>query len=387
MWGLVELIRKIIKWLVFRMIYPCCYRLAAVRALKKNKVIFVENHEEQLTDNFILVYEELKKRNYDIRVHYLKVATSGWRDIIRRSITLISDIGDAGYIFLNESNSLFGSFRLRSETQMIQLWHACGAFKKWGFSVADKSFGDDERTLKKYSGHRNYTLMAVSGDEVCWAYEEAFGLESRGVVKPIGVSRTDMFFDEERKKNAYEKIRNLSIDTRGKRVIVYLPTFRGSIAKAKGPDEFDVSELELLRDKYVILIKNHPFVKERFSIPYEAEDYCMEIKDEMTVEDMLIAADVCITDYSSVIFEYSMLDKPIIFYAYDIDAYDMERGFYYKYEDFVPGPIAFSMNELKNILVNVEEFDYDRLEAFRKRFMNGCDGHATDRLLKTIGIN
>lgn len=377
--------RGIVKWFVFRIVYPVCYRASALKKVKGNKVIFVENHADHMTDNFALVYDELKKRNYDIHVHCLKVAESGWGSIIKRSIKLIRDMGDAGYVFLNESNSLFGSFKLRKQTQMIQLWHACGAFKKWGFSVADKSFGDDKRALKKYSGHRNYTLMTVSGEEVCWAYEEAFGLEGKGVVKPVGVSRTDVFFDETRKSTALKKLAKLPINTVGKKVIVYLPTFRGSIAKAKGPDRFDIDSLFSLKDDYVVLIKNHPFVKEAFDIPDAAKDYCMEIRGEMTVEELLFAADICITDYSSVVFEYSLFDKPIIFYAYDIDSYDMERGFYYKYEDFVPGPVVRDMSGLISAIDNIEEFDHERLRVFKEQFMGGCDGHVTQRLLEMIG--
>ena len=381
------MLRKIIKWIVFRIIYPGCYRISSLKKVNDHKVIFVENHEDYLTDNFVLLYKEFEKRNYDIKVHYLKVASSGWGDIIRKSVLLIKDMGDAGYIFLNESNSLFGAFKLRKETRMIQLWHACGAFKKWGFSVADKSFGDDEKDLVKYSGHRNYTLMTVSGDEVCWAYEEAFGLkDKKGIVKPLGVSRTDIYFDEKRIKEAFDKLNNINLKLSGRKIIVYLPTFRGSIAKAKGPSAFEVSEMLSLTDEYVILIKNHPFVKEKLTIPDDARNYCIEIEDELTVEDLLIIADICITDYSSVVFEYSLLGKPIIFYAYDINDYDLERGFYYKYEDFVPGPIVYNMKELVNAIKNIEKFDYEKLEKFKNRFMSGCDGHATNRILKSLGV-
>ena len=381
------MLRKIIKWIVFRIIYPGCYRISSLKKVNDHKVIFVENHEDYLTDNFVLLYKEFEKRNYDIKVHYLKVASSGWGDIIRKSVLLIKDMGDAGYIFLNESNSLFGAFKLRKETRMIQLWHACGAFKKWGFSVSDKSFGDDEKDLVKYSGHRNYTLMTVSGDEVCWAYEEAFGLkDKKGIVKPLGVSRTDIYFDEKRIKEAFDKLNNINLKLSGRKIIVYLPTFRGSIAKAKGPSAFEVSEMLSLTDEYVILIKNHPFVKEKLTIPDDARNYCIEIEDELTVEDLLIIADICITDYSSVVFEYSLLGKPIIFYAYDINDYDLERGFYYKYEDFVPGPIVYNMKELVNAIKNIEKFDYEKLEKFKNRFMSGCDGHATNRILKSLGV-
>ena len=387
------LIRRLVKGMVFKVLYPLVYRLAAIRPVKTNKVIFVENHEDYLTDNFVNIYDRLSDirstdgKPFERKIHYLKVASSGWGAIIRRSLHLIWDMGNAGYVFLDESNSLFGAFRLKEKTKLIQLWHACGAFKKWGFSVADKSFGDDKSTLMRYSGHRNYSLVPVSGSEVIWAYEEAFGLShKRGIVKPLGVSRTDIYYDENRRKEAYEKLDILSLKLNGRKIVSYLPTFRGSIAKAKGPKEFEPLFLKSFGDEMVFLIKNHPFVKEPFDIPENCRDFCMEIHDELSIEDMIMVSDICITDYSSVVFEYSLMNKPIIFYAFDVDSYDLERGFYYKYMDFVPGPVAFDMEKLCEIIENIDDFDHERLRSFKERFMSGCDGKATERILKEIGI-
>lgn len=372
---------------MFHVLYPCCYHLSAVKKIKPDKVIFVETHEDHVTDNYALLYEALKKREYELHVHYLKVAASNWRQIIVRSLKLIWDMGDAGYIFLNESNSLFGSFLLRRGSKLIQVWHACGAFKKWGFSAAEKTFGEDKRTLERYSGHRNYSLMTVSGSEVVWAYEEAFGLpKNGGIVKPLGVSRTDVFFDQSKCHAAREKMKSLPIYKAGRKLLVYLPTFRGNISEAKAPTDFDMEKLSELSDAYMVVIKNHPFVKEPYFIPESCKDFCMEIHSEMTVEDLLMAADVCITDYSSVVFEYSLFQKPIIFYAYDIDAYDLERGFYYPYKEFVPGPIVYSMDELTHALTHLDAYDYQKLQHFRDKFMDGCDGHATERILNYVGI-
>ncbi|MCR5701866.1 MAG: CDP-glycerol glycerophosphotransferase family protein [Lachnospiraceae bacterium] len=377
--------RSIVKRIVFGLIYPCRYKISSRKKINNRKVVFVETHEDYITDNFKLLYEEFKKLGYEVNVCFLKVSSSSWGTIIKKSIKLIDDIGDASYIFLDESNSLFGSFKLREETQLIQLWHACGAFKKWGYSVADKSFGDDKKSLDRYSGHRNYSLVTVSGKEVCWAYEEAFGLsQESGIVKPLGVSRTDMYFDEGYINKAKNHLSNLPIDVKGKQIITYLPTFRGSIDKAKGPDCFDIKSFEKYRDKYVFLIKNHPFVKDGLAIPKDFQDFCVNAGADITIEDLIIASDICITDYSSVVFEYSLMNKPIIFFAYDIDEYEKERGFYYSYKKFVPGPVCDNMKELVDAIDNIDKFDYERLNHFKELYMNGCDGHATKRILDYI---
>ena len=380
------MIRQLVKRIVFTVIYPLCYRMASGKKINEKKAVIVENHNDTLSDNFILIEEELKNRGFEVSIHYLMVATSGWGSIIKKSLRLISDIGDAALVFLDDSNSLFGSFDVRAETQIVQLWHACGAFKKWGFSVADKEFGDDRKALLKYNGHRNYSLVPVSGEEVCWAYREAFGLpENSPVVKPLGVSRTDMFFDETNKKMARKRIDALPIDTKDKKIIAYLPTFRGSIAKAAMPKAFDPAELIDMKDDIVVLVKNHPFVKKKMEISEECAAFCRDVSRELSVEDLLFCADVMITDYSSVLFEYSLMDKPMIFFAFDIDEFDLSRGFFYDYSDFVPGEIVTDMQKLKSEIKRcLNETDHERLAAFRAKYMSGCDGHATKRILSEL---
>lgn len=379
------MIRRIVKWLVFKCIYPLCYRLAAGKQVKSQKIVMVENHKDFLPDDFTILYRQLQAEGYTVVVHYLQVASSAWKDIICRSLGLIWDMGDAACIFINESNSLFGAFSLREETQLVQLWHACGAFKKWGFSVADKTFGEDAKALEQYSGHGNYTLVPVSGRAVCWAYEEAFGLQGRDVVKPLGVSRTDLFFDKGYCEAARQSVREAIPFLQNRKIILYAPTFRGEIRQARTPDALDLNTFyDSFSKEYVLIIKNHPFVKEQMVIPKQYEDFCMEAGDSFTVNALMLAADICITDYSSVVFEYALLHKPIYFFAFDLKEYYDERGFYYPYEEFVPGPVLRSNEELAEAVSKADAFDYTRLEHFCQTYMDGCDGHATERILQII---
>ncbi len=113
-------------------------------------------------------------------------------------------------------------------------------------------------------------------------------------------------------------------------------------------------------------------------------DFCMEIRDEMTTDELLAAADICITDYSSVVFDFSLLEKPILFFAYDLERYYDERGFYYPYETFVPGPVVKNNCELIECISKIKEFDYNKIRDFKERYMSGCDGHATKRILEQV---
>lgn len=404
------MITRICKWMVFKIIYPVVYFFGSRRTVCQKKVVFVENHGDTLSGDFELLYEALLQQDFQLKVHYLKMSSSPWGEIVHNTIALLWDMATAKCILLNESNSAMGAFRLRKESKMIQLWHACGAFKKWGFSVADKSFGDDKKDLALYSGHGNYSLVSVSGEAVIWAYEEAFGIKNKpDVVKALGVSRTDVFFLEQERLQTQEIWKKFagshkqlnagnenavvqSTDTvttgemtaNNKKVILYAPTFRGDIRGAKSPDILDLQILKQIKDDYVVLIKQHPFVREAFPIPRDCQEFCIEVQDEMSIQQLLMLADVLVTDYSSIVFEYALMKRPMFFLAHDIEDYYDERGFYYPFEEFVPGPIVESTKELLEELEDIGHYDMTKIEAFCRQYMSGCDGHSTERILEYI---
>lgn len=373
------------KWFVLKCIYPFVYKIGTIRKIKNKKIIFVENHLDYVSNNYVCLRPLLEKNGYSITTHFLQTSVVGRLAVIGKTIRLMFDMADARCVFITESNSAFGTIPLRKGTDLVQLWHACGAFKKWGFSVADKSFGDSLNDLQKYSGHCNYTLVPVSGEAVCFAYEEAFGLEAiKQIVRPLGVSRTDIFFDEQQKIKAYDKLKQSNINLDGKKIVLYAPTFRGNIKDAKAPAfDYDLFYEKFHKD-YILLIKQHPFVKQPLSIRKEYDGEIVDVTFNIDIEDLLMVADICITDYSSVVFEYSLMNRPILFYAYDLASYYDERGFYYPYEAFVPGPIVKTMEDLVEALLDIDKFDYKTLKRFRETYMSGCDGTSTLRILNSV---
>jgi CDP-ribitol ribitolphosphotransferase len=113
-------------------------------------------------------------------------------------------------------------------------------------------------------------------------------------------------------------------------------------------------------------------------------EFVAEVKEEIPMADLMMGSDICITDYSSVIFEYALLEKPMLFYAYDVSEYYDERGFYYPYETFVPGKIVKTTEELVQGILHLDQKDIDKVKEFREQYMSGCDGHATSRILSEI---
>lgn len=272
---------------------------------------------------------------------------------------------------------------VRPETKIIQLWHGCGAFKRFGMSTADKIFGASRKDKLRHPDHTNTSLVTVSSPEVVWAYEEAMCFEDRpGIVRPLGVSRTDVFFDQEYLATMKREVLEAVPACEGKRILIYVPTFRGRVSHAEAPDQLDIPLLKrVLGEEWVLLIKHHPHVKELPEVPAECRDFAFDVTHDLTIDHLIVAADVCISDYSSLVYEVSLLGKPMVFFAYDLQDYDDWRGFYYDYDELTPGPVFEDSESLVDWVAHVDErFDQGEVDAFRERFMSSCDGNSTKRI-------
>ena len=167
-----------------------------------------------------------------------------------------------------------------------------------------------------------------------------------------------------------------------KKIVLYAPTFRGnSQSDAKMPLNFDIERVaNELPEDYILALKTHPFVKDSIEIK---NNKIVDLSDYDIINDILILTDLLITDYSSVVFEYALLERPMIFYADDLENYEHERDFYYKYEDFVPGPIVKNTEELIEVL-KTNNYDYEKIRAFKNKFFDYTDGKSSERFVDKI---
>ncbi len=376
------------KMLMLRFIFPLAYaRYTKGKKIRRKKAVFVEVRHPKITDSFRVLYDRLIAEGYEVSAQFIENIKPGRKAFIARCLKMLEDIADAHYVFVNDSCNVTSCVRLRPGTMIIQTWHGCGAFKKWGMSTAELIFGEDRKAQEKYPGYANLSYVTVSSPEVIWAYEEAMNLKHEdGQVVPVGVSRTDVFFDQSFVSAAYEKVKQIFPAAGEKKIILYAPTFRGRVAKAQSADRMDIMAMKkALGDKYILLLKHHPLVKELPVVPEEAADFAMDVTKLMEIDELLCVSDICISDYSSLIFEYSLFERPMIFFAYDLDEYFDWRGFYYNYDELTPGPIFTETDEIIDYIEHIDErFDRAEVHAFRQKFMSACDGHATDRILELM---
>lgn len=385
----ISKLRRIRKHYRYKVYFPKVYSSYCTEPVQENKVLFLEMRFTKLSNSFELIYKALEESGeYDLKCSYVQFNFIRGREFTQRVNEMLKELATAKYVFVDDASLILSSIPLRKETVAINLWHACGAFKKFGRSTAELKFGSSAATLDKYSNYGNLTHVTVSSPEVIWAYEEAMHLP-KGIVKATGVSRTDQFYDKKFVESRKQKLYEIMPEAKGKKVILYAPTFRGHVATASSPDRIDFERFyRELGNEYVIVCKHHPFVKNPPIIPEELQHFARDLTKYLSIEDLLCCADICISDYSSLVFEYSLFEKPMIFYAYDYDNYCDWRGFYYDYSEFTPGPVVQTEDELLNSIKNIDtQFDKQKVIDFKEKFMGSCDGHATERIIALMKEN
>lgn len=334
----------------------------------KNQVLFFSiRADDKLEGNAAMLYPHVRGK----KIVRAKMGKPSWEWEMRTYY----EICTSKVIVTDDYIRYLRHVRIRDEQRVIQLWHACGAFKKFGRHGTNIPLKMDMAT------HAQYNLVSVSGKEVCGIYADAFAIEREKVVA-LGVPRTDMFFDKEYQQKVREKVFEKYPQLRGKKLFVYAPTFRdiGQDRSRFSPDlDFEKLGEELPEDQ-ILLICPHPLMTE--PILQKTCENILEIRDFSTNE-MMFVSDGLITDYSSVIFEYVLLRRPIAFFCYDLATYN--RGFYLRYPEDLPGPVLLSQKELTDYLRDESSHTTDsRYEAFIDRYMGACDGRSGERIAEII---
>ena len=368
--------------ILFFLIWPAMFNFYAKKPINEKLMLFVFNKNyTSLPDNMIGIYNFLKERGYDCRI--MQSPSSSLKRFLF-GITFQKYYAQSKCVFLTDNFDPLYAHQPRKGTKVIQLWHACGAFKKWGFSTLDLAWGGTREDFLRFPMHNTYTDVFVSSEAVIPCYAEAFNCSERKI-KAFGTPRTDVYFDSEFVSAQRDELLKAFPEIGDRKIILYAPTFRGNSPDlAYNEDPLDYGKLkEAFGDEYALVLKLHPFTARKFGLTDEEKekygDFVFNGSNSVKIETALCAADILIADYSSLIFEYSLLNKPMLFYAYDLEQYEHDRSFYFEYKSFVPGKIVINNDE---IIDAIKSGDYraDRIPAFREKFMGACDGECVKRI-------
>lgn len=396
---LLKVWSRFIAWLtprrknfLYHKLWPHYFRKYSRKPIDEKKAVLAYSHiYKEMPDNLRCIKAALEEQGYTCVV--IDRAENGviYKNPLLNELAkcfygkkFFREYATAKALFLTDYFFPAYACKPREGQSVVQLWHGCGAFKKWGYSTAEKKWGASKKNLDLYPIHNTYTHVCVSSPKVSFAYVEAFGCSEKSVI-PLGAPRTDVYFDKGFVAGCRKQILDKFSEIGGRKIILYAPTFRGdSISKSYIKNMMDIEEMSRrLGDGYVLLIKQHPLTADAFRI--RNDGFAFDISKDVAIETALCAADLVITDYSSLIFEYALLERPMIFFAYDLAEYEDARSFYFGYEGFVPGEIVNSTEEIIGEIRRLEtDFDVERIRRFRQDYMCACDGKSTERIIKTV---
>lgn len=364
-------VKQAVKMLMQNVVFPFFYWIGRHRPVDVKLVIFADSHRDEVPYSMEDLYHWFEGRDYRVLKMTRDCDSGGYLGGLRFMLRFMLQYARAHYVFLCDNFLPAASCSKRQETVVVQMWHAGGMLKKYAY--------DTKRDIPAYykgNVFKNYSLILTSAPECNRAYVSGMRADP-DIVKPLGLSRTDRFYDRDYIDGCRERFYGMYPEARGKKIVLWAPTFRGN---ASVPEIIDMSFLERLRqelgEEWMLLVKLHPHLRKHLGI----ED-C-----PIPTEQLLPAADVLISDYSSVIYDYLLLGRPIVLYVPDLSYYEEKDQFYIDYRQ-MPGVIVTEEKDLCSAVKgSVEHFDYEKLEKFRERYMCSCDGHALERLTEYLHL-
>lgn len=373
-------------------LFAAVYNLCTLAPVRRKNVLCIATHDEGEGSNAIIAARALQLEGYTIsyltksQTHSVK-KFSALHTLLTFFFCKPYEMARAEIVLLDNVFLPYAYLRRRRKQKVIQLWHGTGTIKKFGQDVNQGRL----RKLEKRA-NSNVTHLIVNSEAMKELYSGAFGIEKE-MVYSIGLPRTDELLSRTKQTETTgcnsdrERIFEAYQIPKDKKLILYAPTFRDSLDDTPKLMEYIHKLRSGISQDYIIGLRLHPFIAEEVAAKHK--DYpsipgVCQMSFEKDLNALLMACDLLITDYSSVIFEYCLRKKPMIFFAYDYQDFSNQgRGFYYDYETFVPGPVAYTVEELTELIMK-DSFDMNRVKAFIEENYSYTDGKATKRLIELI---
>ena len=335
--------------------------------IKNNRITFIYLEADHLVSDFLKIYQQLPQEDYDIRLCLIHYHKNLWGQFLYfiNCMKQLYYVYTSRIIFLHDNNYVVSHFK-REGVQVIQVWHACGAIKKFG------------NVIERQYPIRNYDYVLATS--LFWKepYHQAFSVDANHVL-PIGLPRTDELFDQEwiekKKLELYHKYPSL----KNKKDILYAPTFRGNIYIGFSAIEFDAKKImDCLGHDYVLIYKFHPLMG---NYMLGDGDSIINMNHEDTHE-LFCISDYLISDYSSIVFDFMILEKPILFYVPDLEQYSKDLGVFVDIRE-LGYPVCYSEKEAVQAIQSNWQ-DTHILKTTKNRFFDIQDGKSTLRVKQLV---
>lgn len=378
-------------------VYKRLFLLLGILLPKKDNLIIFESFlGKQYSDNPRALYEYLCSNypsfqmiwsvernsldhfsNYDVR--YVRRFSLRWLYLMNRS----------KYWLSNSRLPLW--VRKPNKTIYVQTWHGT-PLKKLALDMQEVHMpGTNTEKYKRnfIKATRKWDYLISPNRYSTEIFKRAFQFENK--IMETGYPRNDYLVNENNIAEINRIKQKMSLP-KDKKVILYAPTWRDDEYHSRGRYKFDIPldmdyMKESLGEEYIILFRMHYLIAENLDLS-SYNNFAFDVSLHEDIRELYLIADMLITDYSSVFFDYAILQRPMLFYVYDIDTYrDQLRGFYIDFEKEAPGPLVKSTESLVEEIKKIENNSAPKLESiekFHERFCALEDGGASERVVKEL---
>lgn len=360
---------------LFYFLFCLNFYICRLGSVKRNKVLLMCLHNEG--ENGALSMMEKALRDYgefDIIRFDRKKSLSSLKEKLLFFFVTPRDMAQANFIFLNDNFMPMANMKFSAATKVIQLWHGEGAMKR--SCLAMKLPESEAARLKKCNSRID--ALIVSSKSVIGVYEETFGMPKEKIY-PLGAPRTDYFFLNDANK-LKEKFLQKYPKCVGKKIVLYAPTFRDDEEKNNELMQNFPFEKFAALGEYALLVRLHPQVG---GVIEDSPDF-YNVTDYPSVSELALIADVLISDYSSIIMDFTVQNKPMVLYAFDLDYFNKDgRGFYFDYESYVPGKVVKTPEELISVFKK-QDFETEKIAKFRDFNFDYLDKYNSIRVIEKL---
>ncbi len=349
---------------------------------QKNKVTMLSRQSNNINIDFRLLKEEIEKKNensngnnsnIEIKILCKMIPKTLWGKIqyCFYMIKCLYHIATSKICIIDGYNIAISSLKHKKNLKVVQIWHATGAIKKFGYQVLGKEEGSNKKIAKIMKMHANYNMVTCTSEATRKIYSEAFNTDIEKI-KVLGMPRIDYILGKNNEIN--EKIAKLYEEypkLKEKKNIVYVPTFR----KDKVIDIDKIID-NINTEKYNLIIRLHPLDKNEVKNEYKVDK-------KYSTSELIKIADYVITDYSAVAFEAATLDKPLFFYLYDIDEYVDIRGLNINLQEEMKDSTSSNIIDLVDMIEN-NTYNCQDLRKFKEKYVQTADTNNTKRIVEYI---
>lgn len=345
--------------------------------VRENRVTLIEKLDTGGVGSLFDIQKECERRGLPLSFHVIR--HSDYEVSLRNLPGLFAlftkkayYMATSAHIFLNDNFMPMAYMDIASETTVVQLWHGMGSFKKFGGSTEL----EPELLAELKQVNENVTHILASSEHIRENYAEAFCVPE-GKVLAIGCPQADYYFRKHNVQAIREHLEQQFPQLKGRKLALYAPTFRDDEQRDRELlSHFDFERFERgCGDEYCLAVRLHPQIQSS-KVPEQVPN----LTGWPDVRELLLATDLLIADYSSIAVEYSLLERPILLYAFDKKWYlDQDRGFYYDYEETAPGPILTTMDDLC-ASVRQQSWDIGKVRAFARLHNDYFDSQSARRV-------